>query len=98
MGKGFFQVPSAIYEPVKCFSPGSPERETVLQQYQSYYIVKVTVPLYIGSEEVHTDDTRDMSPPHEHQHIVGQYHLAQKKTCCASHSLGFGGQNKMGNP
>ncbi len=79
MGKGFFQVPTAINEPVKSYAPGSPERETVLQQYQSYYNGKVTVPLYIGSEEVHTDDTRDMSPPHEHQHIVGQYHLAQKK-------------------
>jgi len=79
MGKGFFQVPTAINEPVKSYAPGSPERETVLQQYQSYYNGKVTVPLYIGSEEVHTDDTRDMSPPHEHQHIVGQYHLAEKK-------------------
>ncbi|MEM6894252.1 MAG: L-glutamate gamma-semialdehyde dehydrogenase [Bacteroidota bacterium] len=79
MGKGFFQVPTAINEPVKGYAPGSPEREKVLQQYQSYYNGKVTVPLYIGSEEVHTKNTRDMSPPHEHQHIVGHYHLAEKK-------------------
>ena len=30
MGKGFFNVPVAINEPVKSFAPGSPEREAVL--------------------------------------------------------------------
>ena len=29
MGKGFFQVPTAINEIVKSYAPGSPEREAV---------------------------------------------------------------------
>ena len=78
MGKGFFQVPAAINEPIKSYAPGSPEREAVLQQYEAYFNGKTDVPLYIGDQEIHTGNTRPMSPPHDHQHIVGQYHLADK--------------------
>ena len=78
MGKGFFQVPTAINEPVKGYAPGSPERESVLKQYKEFYNSKVEVPLYIGSNEVKTGNTKPMSPPHEHQHVVGHYHTAKK--------------------
>ncbi len=79
MAKGFFQVPTAVNEPIKSYAPGSPEREAVLQQYKAYYDGNEDIPLYIGSEEVRTDNTRTMAPPHDHQHHVGQYHLAEKK-------------------
>lgn len=79
MGKGFFQVPTAYNEPIKSYAPGTPEREEVLQQYDAYYKGNVEVPLYIGSEEIKTGNTRPMSPPHEHKHVVGTYHLADKK-------------------
>lgn len=78
MGKGFFQVPTAVNEPVLSYAPGSPEREEVLEQYKAYYNGKVEVPLYIGNEEIKTGNTRPMSPPHDHKHIVGHYHLAEK--------------------
>lgn len=79
MGKGFFQVPTAYNEPIKSYAPGTPEREEVLKQYDAYYNGKVEVPLYIGAEEIKTGNTRPMSPPHEHAHVVGEYHLAEKK-------------------
>ncbi|MBO0331603.1 L-glutamate gamma-semialdehyde dehydrogenase [[Muricauda] lutisoli] len=79
MGKGFFQVPTAYNEPVLSYAPGSPEREEVLKQYKAFYSDKVDVPLYIGSEEIKTGNTKPMSPPHDHKHIVGHYHLAEKK-------------------
>ncbi|PWL37747.1 1-pyrroline-5-carboxylate dehydrogenase [Flagellimonas aquimarina] len=79
MGKGFFQVPTAYNEPIKSYAPGTPEREEVLQQYDAYYKGNVDVPLYIGSEEIKTGNTRTMSPPHEHKHVVGKFHLAEKK-------------------
>ncbi|ADV49549.1 delta-1-pyrroline-5-carboxylate dehydrogenase [Cellulophaga algicola DSM 14237] len=79
MGKGFFKVPTAINEPIKEYVPGSPEREEVLKQYKTYFNGTVDVPLYIGSEEIKTGNTRTMSPPHDHKHVVGTYHLAEKK-------------------
>ncbi len=78
MGKGFFQVPTAINEPVKGYAPGSPEREEVLKQYKQFYNSQVEVPLYIGSEKIKTGNTRPMSPPHKHNHVVGHYHTAEK--------------------
>ena len=79
MGKGFFQVPTAINEPIKSYAPGSPERKEVLNQYKAYFNNQVDIPLYIGNEEIKTGNTRLMSPPHDHKHIVGHYHLAEKE-------------------
>ncbi|TVZ15237.1 L-glutamate gamma-semialdehyde dehydrogenase [Maribacter sp. MAR_2009_72] len=79
MGKGFFQVPKAINEPIKSYAPGSPERALVLEQYKAYYSDQIDVPMYIGPDEVRTGNTKPMSPPHDHQHIVGTYHTATKK-------------------
>lgn len=78
MGKGFFHVPTAINEPVKSYAPGSPERASVSAQYKEYFNGNTDVPMYIGSEEIRTGNTRNMTPPHDHQHVVGQYHLAEK--------------------
>ena len=78
MGKGFFQVPTAINEPIKSYAPGTPERDSVLKQYKTYYNSQVEVPLYIGSEEIKTGATKPMSPPHDHKHTLGHYHTAEK--------------------
>ena len=78
MGKGFFNVPEPINEPVKSYAPGTPEREAVTQQYNTYYNSSIDVPLYIGKDEVRTGNTRNMTLPHDHQHVVGTYHLAEK--------------------
>jgi len=79
MGKGFFQVPTAINEPIKSYAPGTPEREEVLLTYKDMWNTKMDVPLYIGSEEIRTGDTTSMRPPHDHKHDLGVFHLAKKK-------------------
>lgn len=76
MGKGVFQVPIAYNEPIKSYAPGSAERAAVLEQYKAYYNNQVDVPMYINGAEVRTGNTRNMTPPHDHKHLVGQYHLA----------------------
>lgn len=78
MGKGFFNVPIAVNEPVKSYAPGSPEREEVLKAYKEMFNSQVDVAMYINGKDVKTGNTRTMSPPHDHQHIVGTYHLAEK--------------------
>lgn len=78
MPKGFFQVPKAINEPVKSYAPGSPEREAVLAAYQALWNAPIDVPLYIGNQKIKTGKTNTMRPPHDHQHVVGTYHLAEK--------------------
>jgi 1-pyrroline-5-carboxylate dehydrogenase len=78
MLKGFFHVPKAINEPVKSYAPNSPEKAAVLMAYKEMWNSKIDVPLYIGSEEIRTKNTRNMTAPHDHKHIVGSYHLAEK--------------------
>ncbi|WP_431137243.1 L-glutamate gamma-semialdehyde dehydrogenase [Psychroserpens mesophilus] len=78
MGKGFFNVPIAINEPVKSYAPGSPERDAVLEAYSNMWNSQIDVPLYIDGKHITTGNTKTMSAPHDHQHIVGSYHLAEK--------------------
>jgi 1-pyrroline-5-carboxylate dehydrogenase len=78
MLKGFFNVPKAVNEPVKGYAPNSPEKAAVQAAYTKMWNSKIDVPLYIGSEEIRTGNTKTMSAPHDHKHIVGTYHLAEK--------------------
>lgn len=78
MGKGFFKVPVAINEPVKSYKPGSPEREEVLATYNAMLKETLEVPMYINGESIKSGNTQTMSPPHDHQHILGSYHTAEK--------------------
>jgi 1-pyrroline-5-carboxylate dehydrogenase len=78
MPKGFFHVPKAVNEPVKSYAPNSPEKAAVLAAYKKMWNETIDVPMYIGSEQIKTGNTRNMSAPHDHQHIVGTYHLAEK--------------------
>lgn len=78
MLKGFFNVPKAVNEPVKGYAPNSPEKAAVQAAYKTMWNATIDVPLYIGNEEIRTGNTRNMTAPHDHKHIVGTYHLAEK--------------------
>jgi 1-pyrroline-5-carboxylate dehydrogenase len=78
MLKGFFHTPKAVNEPVKSYAPNSPEKAAVLAAYTKMWNETIDVPLYIGSEEIKTGNTRNMTAPHDHKHVVGTYHLAEK--------------------
>ncbi len=78
MLKGFFNAPKAVNEPVKSYAPGSPEKAAVLAEYKQMWSSSVDVPLYIGSERIKTGNTKNINPPHDHKHVVGKYHLAEK--------------------
>lgn len=78
MSNGFFNVPKAVNDPVKSYAKGTPEREAVLKAYKEMWNSQVDVPLYIGGKEIRTGNTKNLSAPHDHQHIVGKYHLAER--------------------
>lgn len=74
MSKGVYQVPFPANEPVKPYGPGSPEREELSNMYNKMYNqAPIDVPMYIGSEEVRTDDKVSMHPPHDHKHLLGHF-------------------------
>ena len=79
MTRGFFNVPKAVNEPVKGYAPGSPEREELLATYKEMYAKSEDIPMYINGEEVRTNNTKNIHPPHDHKHTVGHYHIADKQ-------------------
>ncbi|WP_298884378.1 L-glutamate gamma-semialdehyde dehydrogenase [uncultured Polaribacter sp.] len=78
MARGFFNVPKAVNELVKGYAPGSPEREELLAMYKTMYNSNIDVPMHINGEEIRTGNTKNITPPHDHKHVVGQYHTADK--------------------
>jgi len=97
MGKGFFNIPKAINEPIKSYAPGTPERTEVLETYRTMYATTMEVPMYIGADRVKSGNTATMSPPHHHQHLLGTYHTAEKKHITAAITAAADAKANWGN-
>ncbi|MGI4820280.1 MAG: L-glutamate gamma-semialdehyde dehydrogenase [Janthinobacterium lividum] len=74
MSNAFFRVPTPINEPVKGYAPGSPERAELLLELKRLKQFERDIPMHIGGEEVRTGRTITITPPHDHQHVLGQFH------------------------
>jgi 1-pyrroline-5-carboxylate dehydrogenase len=80
MSNAIFKVPNAINEPVKGYAPGSPERDELISKYKEMYNqTPIDIPMYIGSEEVRTENKRKISPPHDHQKVLGHFNYGESK-------------------
>ena len=74
MSNAFFKAPDAVNEPVRSYAKGSQERIALLAEYQRLYDQKpVDIPMYIGSKQVHTEDKRKVSPPHDHKKCIATF-------------------------
>lgn len=67
-------VPFPHNEPVRPYDYGSPEQKQLLDAYARLYSEHRDVPHYVGSEEIRTGDKVSLSPPHDHQHVIGHYY------------------------
>ena len=72
MHNAFFQVPYPENEPIYSYGPGSDERKTLLDTYKAMLNAEpVDVPMIIGGEAIRTADRRPLTPPHDHQRVIG---------------------------
>ena len=79
MNIGHYNLPMPVNEPVLSYVPGSSERlrlKAVLAELKSEV---ADIPMYIGDKEVRTGKTAEIRPPHEHNHILGQFHKGEAK-------------------
>jgi 1-pyrroline-5-carboxylate dehydrogenase len=74
MANGFFNVPTPINEPVKGYAPNSPERIELLKTLKELKQQQRDIAMHIGGEEIRTGKTKNITPPHDHQHVLGQFH------------------------
>ena len=80
MANAYFNVPIARNEPVKAYKPGTEEHKSLIAKYKELYNQSpIEVPMYIGGEHVYTSTKKPMSPPHEHQKVIGHYNFGDAK-------------------
>jgi len=70
-----FQLPQPINEPVKSYPPGSPERGALAATLQKLAGERIEIPAFIGGQAVKTGQLDQTVMPHDHQHILADYHL-----------------------
>jgi len=78
MSTGFYNVPIPKNEPVKSYSPGSPERTELQRTVQEMRATSVDLPMIIDGKEVRSGKTTAMYPPHDLSHQLGVYHQGDK--------------------
>jgi 1-pyrroline-5-carboxylate dehydrogenase len=73
---GVRRVPEPINDPNRSYAPGSPERAELKSRLASMAAEKIEIPLIIGGREIRTGRTEKTVMPHDHQHLLAEYHLA----------------------
>ena len=71
-------IPYPVNEPILDYAPESEERNLILTTYKKMYAKKSTVFLKINGKNIKGTKTKKMTPPHDHKHILGEYHLANE--------------------
>ena len=75
---GFFKVPTPKNERVRDYVPGSEEVKSLQAKLAEMRAEQRDVPMYIGAEEVRTGNIGTMRSPHDHAHVLGQFHRGDK--------------------
>lgn len=78
MSNGFFNVPLPKNEPLLSYAPGTKERAAVKKAIEEARSKEMDIPMYIGAEEVRTENKKRLSPPHDHKHTLGYFHMGDK--------------------
>jgi 1-pyrroline-5-carboxylate dehydrogenase len=75
MSLGYFSYPMPANEPVYGYAPGSVERNKLKKVLSELKSEAVDVPMYIGADEVRTNNKIALHPPHEIAHTLGYYSM-----------------------
>jgi 1-pyrroline-5-carboxylate dehydrogenase len=73
---GTRRVPPPRNEPVRAYVPGSAERVELKARLQALAGERLEIPLIIGGKEVRSGDIARAVMPHDHHHILGDWHRA----------------------
>jgi 1-pyrroline-5-carboxylate dehydrogenase len=73
------RVPLPQNEPNLTYTPGSPERAQLKSRLADLAGERIEIPLVIGGCEVRTGNTAQTVMPHEHAHVLADWHKAGRK-------------------
>jgi 1-pyrroline-5-carboxylate dehydrogenase len=73
---GTRKVPPPLNEPIRSFAPGAPERVELKARLSTLSGERADIPLTIGGKEVRTGETGQAVMPHNHRHVLADWHKA----------------------
>ncbi|HEY7496938.1 MAG TPA: L-glutamate gamma-semialdehyde dehydrogenase [Vicinamibacterales bacterium] len=73
---GVRRVPPPVNEPNRTYAAGSPERAELKARLASMAAEKIEIPLVIGGKEIRTGNIDKTVMPHDHKHVLAEYHKA----------------------
>jgi 1-pyrroline-5-carboxylate dehydrogenase len=73
---GHRRVPPPGNEPVRSYAPASTERASIKARLSAMAAERIDIPLVIGGADIRTGDTAPSVMPHEHTHVLADYHRA----------------------
>ncbi|HVZ78568.1 MAG TPA: L-glutamate gamma-semialdehyde dehydrogenase [Gemmatimonadaceae bacterium] len=76
---GTRRVPPPVNEPVRSYAPGSAEKASIKARLKQMSAERVDIPLIIGGEEIRTGEHGHVVMPHDHHHILADWHKATPK-------------------
>ncbi len=76
LNNAIFKIPTPFNEPVYEYAPGSAERAKLKAALDDIASKRIEIPLIIGGKEVRTGKLGQAVMPHDHQHILADYHQA----------------------
>jgi 1-pyrroline-5-carboxylate dehydrogenase len=79
MTAGSPSVPPSVNESNLAYLPGSPERDALKARLSSMASEKADIPIIIGGCEIRTGQLEHAVMPHDHRHVVADWHRAEPK-------------------
>jgi 1-pyrroline-5-carboxylate dehydrogenase len=79
MSSGSFSYPMPVNEPILSYAPGSVEKSNLKKALADLKSKEADIPMYIGGQEVRTNNKIAIHPPHELKHTLGYFHEGEEK-------------------
>ena len=73
---GVRRVPQPVNDANRAYAPGSAERAELKARLTSMAAERIEIPLIIGGREIRTGRTEKSVMPHDHGHVLAEYHMA----------------------
>jgi 1-pyrroline-5-carboxylate dehydrogenase len=89
---GVFSPPNPRNEPVQAHAPGSAERARIANKLDQMAGEEWTLPNVINGERFTEGDRVDVVMPHDHQRVIGHFHLANAATIDSAFEAARGAQ------
>jgi 1-pyrroline-5-carboxylate dehydrogenase len=70
------RIPVVTNEPVRSYAPGTPERAELKARLVAMSQERIEIPVVIGGERIKTGAVEHAVMPHDHQHVLADWHQA----------------------